>query len=93
MWFTAALLFRNYRLEPEVPNLEAIEVPQVFQQAVQKFLSARLLHRPQWLWESERLLINFCRYAIAKGVKELGDCCYEHLLGFLEHRHFHVISQ
>jgi hypothetical protein len=41
MWFTASLLFRNYRLEPEVPNLEAIDVPQGFQQAVQKFLSVR----------------------------------------------------
>jgi len=91
MWFTAALLFRNYRLEPEVLDLEAIDVPQVFQQAVQKFLQP--LRRPHWLWESERLLINFCRYAVAKGVKELGDCRYEHLLGFWEHRRFHGVSQ
>jgi hypothetical protein len=93
MWFTASLLFRNYRLEPEVPNLEAIDVPQGFQQAVQKFLSVRQTRRRHWLWESERLLINFCRYAVAKGAKEIGDCCYEHLLGFLEHRYFHGISQ
>lgn len=44
-------------------------------------------------WEWKRLLTNFCRCAVAQGVRELGDCRYEQMLGFLEHRHLHGVPK
>ncbi len=96
MWFAVSLLFRNRRIEPEVRDLEGIEVTKELLSAVQEFLSMPFQQRPHfrgWAWEGERLLQNFCRYAIAKGAGEKGDCRYEHLLGFLEHRHLHGIPK
>ncbi len=98
MWFAASLLFCNKRTEPEIHNLEKIELPRVFHEAVRDFFAVRGISRQRKMsWEQtgrwERLLTNFCRYAVAQGVKELSDCRYEHLLGFLEHRHLHGIPK
>lgn len=94
MWWTASLLFCNKRIEPEVHDLETVRLPEIFHIAVQEFL--RLMESPQKrrvLWGWERLLTNFCRYAVAQGASKLGDCHYEHLLGFLEHRYLHGIRK
>lgn len=96
MWFAASLLFCNKRTGPEIQNLERIELPRNFHEAIRDFLLRE--RESPWervwrIWEWERLLTNFCRYAVAQGANELGDCRYEHLLGFLEHRHLHGISK
>jgi ribosomal protein L22 len=95
MWFTASLLFRNRRIEPEVQDLKGIALPDAFLSAVGEFLHS--LHRFRLEeWEIpllSELLQDFCRYAVARGAKAFEDCRYEHLLGFLEHRFWHGASK
>ncbi|MCS7263228.1 MAG: DUF4288 domain-containing protein [Armatimonadetes bacterium] len=101
MWFTVSLLFCNKRIEPEVHDLETIRLPEIFRNAVHDFLQSlweqeriwERFWRQEQFWEWERLLTNFCRYAVAKGVRELGDCRYEQMLGFLENRYLHGVSK
>lgn len=97
MWFTASLLIHSRRIEPQVTNLELMELSEGFQQAVTAFMSYELMRRhlrryPD-LWHWEQVLQDFCRYAVAKGVCELCECRYEHLLGYLEHRFLHGITK
>jgi ribosomal protein L22 len=95
MWFTASLLFRNRRIEPEVQDLKGVILPDAFLSTVGEFLHS--LHRFRLEeWEIPllpELLQDFCRYAVARGAKAFEDCRYEHLLGFLEHRFWHGASR
>ena len=103
MWFTASLLFRNRRIEPEVQDLKGVTLPDAFLSAVEEFLEEfvleEYLHSPHPFWEVWKirllpeLLQDFCRYAVARGAKAFEDCRYEHLLGFLEHRFWHGASK